>query len=116
MKLVTLKNDDTPGESLGRVEGNQVIPFDFPGGILHLIRSGQAGLKMAPKVTTPPIPIPEDNMAAPLTFPSKIIAIGKNYADHALEAKSSIPELPITFTKSPPPSLAPTIWSNGTPT
>jgi 2-keto-4-pentenoate hydratase/2-oxohepta-3-ene-1,7-dioic acid hydratase in catechol pathway len=99
MKLVTLKNDDFPGESMGRVEGNQIIPFTFPGGMLDLIRSGQVGLKMARKVTTPPIPFSEEELAAPITFPSKIIAIGKNYADHALEAKSSIPELPITFTK-----------------
>ncbi len=99
MKLVTLKNDSTPGEQLGRIEGDQVIPFSFTGGMLNLIRAGQPGLDAARSATAPALPLSEAGLAAPLTFPTKIVAIGKNYADHAAETKSKVPERPLAFTK-----------------
>lgn len=39
--------------------------------------------------------------AAPITKPEKVICIGLNYRDHALEAGSPIPEEPIIFMKAP---------------
>lgn len=39
-------------------------------------------------------------LLAPVT-PSKIVAVGKNYYDHALEFDSEIPESPIIFLKPP---------------
>ncbi len=99
MKLVTLKNGDIPGEQLGRVEGNQIIPFSYAGGMLNLIRAGETGLEAAKSASGKALPFKEDLLAAPLTFPSKIIAIGKNYVDHAKETKSDIPQSPIAFTK-----------------
>ncbi|RMF02099.1 MAG: FAA hydrolase family protein [Chloroflexi bacterium] len=99
MKLVTLKTNGGSVDRLGRVDGQTVIPFDYPGGMLNLIRAGQDGLAAAQAAAGPPQPYAEDNLAAPLVFPSKVIAIGKNYADHAKETNSDIPDRPITFTK-----------------
>jgi 2-keto-4-pentenoate hydratase/2-oxohepta-3-ene-1,7-dioic acid hydratase in catechol pathway len=99
MKLVTLKDGELSGERLGRVEGDQVIPFSFAGGMRALIMAGKIGIETAKKASAPALALKDEKLAAPLTFPSKIMAIGKNYADHAKETKSAIPEKPIVFTK-----------------
>ncbi|GAB4444467.1 MAG: hypothetical protein Kow0031_26910 [Anaerolineae bacterium] len=99
MKLVTLKSDGTSAPQLGRVEGDRILPFTYPGGMLELIRAGQPGLDAARAAAGPGLPLSEAGLAAPLTFPTKIVAIGKNYADHAAETKSKVPERPLAFTK-----------------
>ena len=43
-------------------------------------------------------PLDEVRLLAP-TLPSKIAAIGRNYADHAREMGNEVPEVPITFLK-----------------
>jgi 2-keto-4-pentenoate hydratase/2-oxohepta-3-ene-1,7-dioic acid hydratase in catechol pathway len=94
MKLVTLKD-----QRLGRVEEGQIIPFDFPVGMMGLIQAGSEGLKQAQKAASAPQPFDIERLTAPLTNPSKIMAIGRNYADHAKESKSAIPERPMLFAK-----------------
>jgi 2-keto-4-pentenoate hydratase/2-oxohepta-3-ene-1,7-dioic acid hydratase in catechol pathway len=39
-------------------------------------------------------------IGAPLAHPGKLMAVGKNYAEHAKETKSAIPEKPIFFVKA----------------
>lgn len=39
------------------------------------------------------------DLAAPITDPGKIIAIGLNYVDHAAESKMDLPKTPLVFTK-----------------
>jgi 2-keto-4-pentenoate hydratase/2-oxohepta-3-ene-1,7-dioic acid hydratase in catechol pathway len=47
------------------------------------------------------LPVPEDvRWASPLSRPSKIICIGLNYRDHALETNAPIPAEPIIFMKA----------------
>lgn len=99
MKLATLKSGGIAREQLGRIEGDQVVPFAFPGGLLELIRAGQIGLEAARNASAPAQLLTEAGLTAPLTFPSKIVAIGKNYADHAAETKSKVPDNPLIFTK-----------------
>lgn len=94
MKLVTLKNG-----RLGRVEDDTIIPFDFPDGMLGLIQAGASGLAQAQAATGQALHFSTDLLTMPLSNPSKIMAIGKNYADHARETKSDIPERPILFAK-----------------
>jgi 2-keto-4-pentenoate hydratase/2-oxohepta-3-ene-1,7-dioic acid hydratase in catechol pathway len=43
----------------------------------------------------------------PLDRPSKILCIGLNYRDHAIETKSPIPAEPIVFCKMPPAMIGP---------
>src|SRR4051812_24056995 len=52
------------------------------------------------ETTGDPIPLSEVELLAPV-FPSKIVAIGVNYADHAKEMGHSRPENPILFLKPP---------------
>lgn len=40
-------------------------------------------------------------LLAPTASPSKVVAIGLNYADHAKESGAAIPERPMVFTKFP---------------
>lgn len=41
----------------------------------------------------------EVNFGTPVPAPSKIICVGKNYADHVAEMKGDIPEFPVLFAK-----------------
>ncbi|MBE7472698.1 MAG: fumarylacetoacetate hydrolase [Anaerolineae bacterium] len=102
MKLVTL-ND----QRLGRVEDDRIIPFDFPGGMLGLIQAGEAGLAQAQEAMGEPLSFAIEKLAAPLTSPSKIMAIGRNYTEHAQESKSAIPERPLLFAKFPTTIIGP---------
>ena len=45
-------------------------------------------------------PVLQDaKFCAPLSNPSKVICIGKNYADHAREMGGEPPEIPVVFSK-----------------
>lgn len=43
----------------------------------------------------------------PLRYPSKIVAIGLNYVDHASESKMELPKSPLVFTKFPNSIIGP---------
>lgn len=111
MKLVTLKAKNSasslPYERLGRVENDHVIPFDFPKGMLGLIQTGQEGLAVAAAAVGQAIPFDPAGVLAPVVSPSKIIAVGKNYIEHARETGAAVPDHPIIFTKFPTAIIAP---------
>jgi 2-keto-4-pentenoate hydratase/2-oxohepta-3-ene-1,7-dioic acid hydratase in catechol pathway len=46
----------------------------------------------------PPVPLADVRLLAPV-LPSKIVAVGKNYADHAAEMGSDVPDEPVIFLK-----------------
>ncbi|ASN03581.1 fumarylacetoacetate hydrolase family protein [Virgibacillus necropolis] len=41
----------------------------------------------------------EVSLSTPIPAPSKIICVGKNYAEHAVEMESDVPEFPVLFAK-----------------
>jgi len=47
------------------------------------------------------LPLSEVNLLAPVPRPGKIMCVGLNYADHAAETGTAIPEWPVIFTKAP---------------
>ncbi len=49
----------------------------------------------------------ELHAAAPVLQPEKIVAVGLNYRDHAIEGGNEIPDSPVIFTKFPPAVNAP---------
>lgn len=79
---------------VGLVEGDFFQPIDFNGGMIEFIKSsGQIrphGLSM---------PLAEIRLAPPVSCPSKIIAIGLNYMDHASEGRAEVPKQPLIFSK-----------------
>jgi 2-keto-4-pentenoate hydratase/2-oxohepta-3-ene-1,7-dioic acid hydratase in catechol pathway len=52
-------------------------------------------------------PVDRGIWRAPLRFPTKIVAIGLNYADHAREAQMEIPTEPMLFAKFPNAIIGP---------
>ena len=98
---------------LGRLKDNAVAAITdkgvinlselgFTGSMKDLIKSGKAELdkvssliKNADNFQN----IDYSDFDAPIKDPSKIIAIGLNYVDHASESKMEIPKTPIVFTK-----------------
>jgi 2-keto-4-pentenoate hydratase/2-oxohepta-3-ene-1,7-dioic acid hydratase in catechol pathway len=81
---------------LGVVQGDQLFPLAFQGDMKDFIRSGSQR-----PTTAGPFPIGEAVFAPAVTAPSKIMAIGLNYKDHAEEGKGKVPEAPIVFAKFP---------------
>lgn len=53
------------------------------------------------------IPLADAKLVAPIPRPPKIICIGLNYRDHAIESNMPIPETPTVFCKFPTAVLAP---------
>jgi len=90
---------------LGIIENDKLIPIRFEGDMVDFMVAGKPAEKAGD-----PLPLDEVKLAAPVTRPSKIIAIGLNYRDHAEENKMEIPENPLVFAKFPSSLLEP----NGT--
>ena len=102
MKLATLKDG-----RLVVISDNQYVPLEkvgFEGTMLDLIQAGNGKLKsMAEVLKTISYgdTLDMENLDAPLNNPSKIVAIGLNYVDHASESKMELPKSPLVFTKFP---------------
>lgn len=99
MKIVQFYDDRTI--RLGSIGKNGVNPFFFEGDMVDFIRSEQL-----PEISRQAISFNKINFAPPISRPSKIIAIGLNYQDHAEESKGHIPEVPLVFAKFPSTLLA----------
>ena len=103
MKFATLTN----GDLVALKNGKSILlkKLGFEGAMMDLIRLAPAGfddLKMKINNADAEINVPdEDSFAAPLANPSKIVAIGLNYLDHASESKMEVPDHPLVFTKFP---------------
>jgi 2-keto-4-pentenoate hydratase/2-oxohepta-3-ene-1,7-dioic acid hydratase in catechol pathway len=81
---------------IGLIHDDGLIPVVFEGDMIDLIECGQA-----PETGGKPVFFEHVKWAPPVTRPSKIIAIGLNYKDHAKESKGKIPEAPLVFAKFP---------------
>ncbi len=81
---------------LGLVEGNRLRPLDFAGDLVDFISSGQPAL-----VKDEVVDLEAVSWAPAVSRPSKIIAIGLNYRDHAREGKAELPKTPLVFAKFP---------------
>jgi 2-keto-4-pentenoate hydratase/2-oxohepta-3-ene-1,7-dioic acid hydratase in catechol pathway len=59
-------------------------------------------------------PIASLHLLAPVTRPPKIVAVGRNYREHAAEEEAALPEAPLLFAKLPSAVVgdgAPVVWS-----
>ncbi|HXJ63804.1 MAG TPA: fumarylacetoacetate hydrolase family protein [Actinomycetota bacterium] len=62
------------------------------------IRTLQGTFFEQPVPTGDEIPVDDVRLLAPV-LPSKVVAVGRNYADHAKEMGEDVPEVPLTFLK-----------------
>jgi 2,4-didehydro-3-deoxy-L-rhamnonate hydrolase len=74
----------------GRVEGDRVVPMGSD--LVEYLASGRASDGAS-------VPLGDVRMLAPVPRPGKIVCIGLNYRDHAIEAGLPLPEVPILFPK-----------------
>lgn len=72
------------------------------GSVESVVQSGNAGLAACQShAGGPAASLDEVTFAPPLRAPAQIVAIGRNYRDHAAEATIELPELPRLFCKWP---------------
>ncbi|MGI4978798.1 MAG: fumarylacetoacetate hydrolase family protein [Janthinobacterium lividum] len=64
-----------------------------------LIAAGDDALKSITEQVGPGTPLHEVRLLAPLPKPSRIFAVGLNYADHAAESKMKVQAVPTVFIK-----------------
>jgi len=81
---------------LGVIEGESLSPLDFQGSVIDLIAQGTPA-----KPKGQALPLEQIRFAPAVSRPSKIIALGLNYLDHAKESKGAIPKEPLLFAKFP---------------
>ncbi len=116
MKLASIQVDGT--ERLGIVFDTEVVPArslgpEMPDTMAELLAMGPVGVERlstaaasVSRVDGAGIPIEEAEYLPPVSDPSKIIAIGLNYRDHATEAGLDAPIEPLVFAKFPSSLLA----------
>lgn len=108
MRLVSFKNRNEDPK-VGVVVDDRVLPVDssaFPD-MNSFLAAGRAALSDAAALAHGQVkaqatyPLSEVRLLAPVNRPGKIIAVGLNYRDHAIETKQEIPTSPVIFAKFP---------------
>lgn len=119
MRLVTYT--DGFGAKLGVIDSTETHVIDLhaassgqlPGTMLPFLQRGDEAMALAAELQTrtdlAPFSVALDRvkLLSPIANPSKIIAVGRNYADHAAEQKKPIPTSPVLFAKYPSAIIGP---------
>lgn len=99
MKLATFTHN---GRSrLGQIIDGEIYSMAWPENMAAAVRRG-----MTPSRGSEHFPLDAVTLEAPL-IPTKIIAIGLNYADHAAETGAELPDHPLVFAKFPSAVIGP---------
>lgn len=100
MKLASLKD----GRAIV-TDGTRFTPLaslGFAGTMLEFIQAGEAALENL-KTNLAGVGFHENlelhSLARPIAKPTKVICIGLNYRDHAIESGMAIPSVPVVFTR-----------------
>jgi 5-carboxymethyl-2-hydroxymuconate isomerase len=99
MKLVTCTTKR--GTRIGEVVDNRVYSTAWVDSMARLIRRG-----FTPNRISEYFPLDEVKLEAPLR-PGKIVAIGRNYVEHAKETGNEPPPAPLIFAKFPSSIISP---------
>ena len=115
MKLVTYSiNNGAP--QLGAVVDNQVLNLtdasggQLPSDMLSFLQMGDAGMAAAREAVAGAsggAALDAVKLMAPITNPSKVVAIGLNYMDHVRESGGTVPTLATMFCKYPSSIIGP---------
>ena len=104
MQLVTFKIRSAAPGQVGVLTNERVCPLDsdkYPD-MSAFLAAGSAGLADAEAVartSSKTYGLNEVTLLAPVPRPGKIVAVGLNYMDHAIETKMEIPKTPVIFAK-----------------
>lgn len=109
MKLITCQYADG-GVHLAALLGDRVINLqqasggELPDDMRGFLEAGDTAMRLAAEIiVSQPASIEASSvkLLSPITNPSKVIAIGLNYADHVRESGIPMPELATMFCKYP---------------
>lgn len=107
MRLATVLTERGPRACARRndhyVELQEADP-ELPASVRELLAMGAAGLDRARAAAARGTVVHDAataTLAAPLPDPQKVICLGLNYRDHAIESNMAIPEEPVLFSKFP---------------
>lgn len=109
MRFGTLRDGTPVAVTDGR--GVPLRDLGFDGSLLELIQAGSSALdplRAALSRAGAGRPIAAGDLAAPVTRPPKVVAIGLNYRDHAREQHLDLPEQPLVFAKFTTSIIGPT--------
>jgi 2,4-diketo-3-deoxy-L-fuconate hydrolase len=109
MKLVTYKPAGA-GAQLGVLVDGKVLNLAeasggrLPNDMRSFLELGAPATELAQEIasagnTEDGVPLGDVKLLAPISNPSKVVAIGLNYMDHVRETGAKVPELAIMFTK-----------------
>jgi len=112
MKLATFTHKGAT--RIGAVTDAGIVDFsaaapELPKDMIAFLAAGDEAMARARKAaeTGAAIPLDEAVLEAPVLKPSKVMAIGLNYADHVKESGQEMPPHQIWFSKSPTSVAAP---------
>jgi 2-keto-4-pentenoate hydratase/2-oxohepta-3-ene-1,7-dioic acid hydratase in catechol pathway len=104
MKFVTFQHDGH--QHAGVISGDDVISLKAAGlpDMISILQGGPEVFKRVEvEIAKPPadsvFPLSSVKLCAPIPKPTKIICVGLNYRDHAIESKMEIPTRPTIFSK-----------------
>lgn len=109
MKLVTYTSDGVARPGALQSDGSVIDLSDIAGSVAELVAMGDPGLAAATAAELTGTAITPDRLLAPIRPRNNIMAVGRNYFDHAQEFSDSgfdasevkvIPDFPIIFTKA----------------
>jgi len=108
MKLVTFARPDTAPEP-GVLDGDQIMPLSGAGfpTMLSIVGAGAEALDRVRGESGVAVALSDVKLLAPIPRPPKIICVGLNYRDHAIESNMQIPIVPTIFCKFPTAITAP---------
>lgn len=108
MKLITFVRPGGRPEA-GVLNADAVTPLASAGfsSVLSIIEGGAAALDRVRAVAGPTISLSSVKLCAPIPRPPKIICVGLNYRDHAIESNMQIPTTPTIFCKFPTAVIGP---------
>jgi 2-keto-4-pentenoate hydratase/2-oxohepta-3-ene-1,7-dioic acid hydratase in catechol pathway len=110
MHFVTFQRDGSAEP--GVIVGSDIVGLKGAGfsTLLAVIEEGGDGQKRVKSwLDSKPasVPLAKARLLAPLPRPPKIICVGLNYRDHAIESKMEIPKVPTIFSKYPTAVIGP---------
>jgi 2-keto-4-pentenoate hydratase/2-oxohepta-3-ene-1,7-dioic acid hydratase in catechol pathway len=104
MRFVTFQHDGHA--HAGVMSGDQVVSLKSAGfpTMISFLEAGPDAFKHAEALLEKPpedaaFPLRSVKLLAPIPRPSKIVCVGLNYRDHAIETNNPIPTTPTIFTK-----------------
>jgi len=106
MRLATIQTEAGPRAAVlraGQYVDLRATDHSLPATVRGLLEAGPAAMKSAAQAAQRPgaVAYPADRvkLLPPIPDPPKIVCLGLNYRDHAIESGATIPKEPILFSK-----------------